>query len=69
MVILEQLIFGNFGNISGDNRKSQMTFEFLQNDAVKILTSQNFPVKCSSLGGLMIIKRHIGTATEDMICT
>jgi hypothetical protein len=29
---------------------------------LKIWTSQNFPVKCSSLGGLMIIKQHIGTA-------
>jgi hypothetical protein len=36
MVILKQLIFGNFGNISGDNQKSQMAFEFLQNDALKI---------------------------------
>jgi hypothetical protein len=31
----------------------------------KIFTSQNFPVKCSSLGDLMIIKQHIGTAMQD----
>jgi hypothetical protein len=40
---------------------------FYKTMPLKILTSQNFPVKCSSLGDLMIIKQHIGTATEDMI--
>jgi len=50
-------------NIQTKSPKQHLSFYKMM--PLKIWTSQNFPVKCSSLGDLMIIKQHIGTAMQD----